>query len=154
MSKDEFNDLAEGKTILYRGVHDNEGKTAQEIADEFKYGKLWTGNSGGAKMGNGVYFTATESIAKGSEYADTGGIIIEAVLSEDARIVDYLEILQEFEKTGILKIIGTPKEDYQLIIRDVGQYAAVKGYDAIAANGFNRNDYIVLLNRTKIIVKE
>lgn len=32
-------------------------------------------------------------------------------------------------------------------------YAAIKGYDAIALNGFQNKDYVLLLNRTKCIVE-
>ena len=150
----EYEKIAEGRTRLYRGIHGNGDKSAQKIVDEFKYGSLWTGNSGGAVFGNGVYFSETESIARSSEYAGSGGAVIEAILSEDTKVVDYIEIATEFEKTGIPKIIGIPEEEYQCIIRDVGQYAAMKGYDAIALNGFQNCDYIVVLNRTKVIVKE
>lgn len=154
LSDDEFLERSEGKTILYRGIHASGDKTVESIAEEFKYGALWTGNKGGAIAGNGVYFTAKKSIAQNIEYAGSDGMVIEMVLADDARVADYLEIATEFEKTGIPKIIGMPGEDYQLIIRDLGQYAAVKGYDAIALNGFNNHDYVVLLNRGKAIVRE
>ncbi len=154
VSEEEFQVRSRGKTILYRGVHSNGDKTAENIIDEFKYGALWTGNKGGAIAGNGVYFTATKSIADNSEYAGSDGMVIQMILSDDARVADYLEIATEFEKTGIPQIIGTLSEDYQFIIRDLGQYAAVKGYDAIALNGFNNHDYVVLLNREKAIIKE
>ena len=151
--KEEFEKLAQGKAKMDRGVQSSDTKTASEIVDEFKYGELWTGNSGGAVYGNGVYFTATESIASG-EYAGQGGKIIQAILTEDAKVADFEELFKEYFDTGLPKIIGLPKEDYQFIIRDVGQYAATKGYDAIALNGYQGKDYTVLLNRAKCIVKE
>ena len=153
VGEQEFEKLAQGKSKMHRGVQSSDTKTASEIVDEFKYGELWTGNSGGAVYGNGVYFTATESIASG-EYAGQGGKIIEAILTEDAKVADFEELFKEYFDTGLPKIIGLPKEDYQLIIRDVGQYAATKGYDAIALNGYQGKDYTVLLNRAKCIVKE
>lgn len=149
-----YQEISKERLKLYRGVHSGNGKTAEEIVNEFKYGALWTGNTGGAIAGNGVYFTATESIAKSGSYAGNDGSIIEMILADDAKIADFVEIFTEFESTGIPKIIGMPKEDYQYIIRDVGQYAAVKGYDAIALNGYRNQDYVVLLNRKKAIVKE
>ncbi len=152
VAPEEFEKLSKNNTILYRGVHASETKTASEIIEEFKTGALWTGNTGQAVFGNGVYFTATESLAMG-EYARNGGAVIEALVDKSAKIADYQTINKEFEETGILKIIGQPKEDYQMIIRDVGQYAAVKGYDAIALNGYQGHDYVILLNRTKCIIK-
>ena len=136
----------------HRGVHSNEGKSALEIVEEFKSGDLWTGNSGQAVFGNGVYFTATEDIAK-LDYAGNDGKIIKMILKENAKIADYKTIFSEFFETGIPNMIGMPNEDYQVIIRDVGQYAALKGYDAIALNGFQNKDYVLLLNRTKCIVE-
>jgi SPP1 gp7 family putative phage head morphogenesis protein len=148
----EFETLSKNNTVLYRGVHASDTKTANEIVEEFKTGALWTGNTGQAVFGNGVYFTATESLATG-EYAGNGGAVIEALLDKSSKIADYQTINKEFYETGIPKIMGLPKEDYQMIIRDVGQYAAVKGYDAIALNGYQGHDYVILLNRTKCIIK-
>ncbi len=152
VSADSFENIAAGKTRLYRGVKASVDKTAKEIAEEFKRGSLWTGNSGGAVYGNGVYFTETKDLAL-KDYAGNGGALIEMVLDGTSRIADYKTIYQEFLNTGIPKNFGQ-KEDYELILGDVGQYAAIKGYDAIALNGFQDKDYWVLLNRTKAIVKE
>lgn len=148
----EFDQLAASKIRLYRGVKSNGNKTADEIVSEFKRGQLWTGNSGGAAFGNGVYFTSTKEIAQG-DYAGQNGALIEAVLNDTAIVADYKTIYQEFWDTGIPRAIKG-KEDYQLILGDVGQYAAVKGYDAIALNGFQGHDYVILLNRTKAIVRD
>ena len=147
----EFEKLSKGKTVLYRGVHSSGTKTAAEIVDEFMSGDLWTGNAGGAAFGNGVYFTADESVARG-EYAGIDGAVIEALLVDGAKTADYKAIYQEYMETGIPRLVGA-KEDYQFIIGDVGQYAAVKGYDAIALNGYQNHDYVVVLNRSKCIVK-
>lgn len=125
VNKEEFEKISRNKTVLYRGVHSNEGKSALEIVEEFKSGDLWTGNSGQAVFGNGVYFTATEDIAK-LDYAGNDGKIIKMILKENAKIADYKTIFSEFFETGIPNMIGMPNEDYQVIIRDVGQYAALK----------------------------
>lgn len=150
---EEFEKLSEEREKLYRGVHSGNGKTAEEIANEFKYGTLWTGNRGGKLAGNGVYFTKTEEIAEKIDYKGIDGVIIEAVMVDDARLVNYMDIALEFEQIGIFRMRGVT-EAYLNIIRDLGQYAALKGYDAIDMNGFNGHDYIVLLNRKKVIVKE
>lgn len=153
LSADEFESAAQGKTRFYRGIQPSAEKTSEEIVEEFKRGPLWTGNSGGAAYGNGVYFSETESIAKG-DYAGDSGSVIEMVLDDSAKIADYRTILQEFIETGIPRTFGKERENYQLILADVGQYAAMKGYDAIALNGFQGHDYVILLNRSKAIVKE
>lgn len=147
-----FDSLANEKTVFYRGVKRNGDKSASDIIKDFKFGELWTGNSGGAIYGNGVYFTATKNIAK-QYYAESGEAIIEMVLDDSAKIADYKTIFDEFLKTGLATNFNKT-EDFQFILADIGQYAAVKGYDAIALNGFNNLDYVVLLNRSKAIVRE
>ena len=146
-----FADVAKESTVFYRGVAPSADKSASKIADEFKNGELWTGNSGGAAYGNGVYFSPEKTIAK--EYADIDGEIIEMAMDKSAKIVDYETIYNEFFGTGIPTTLGDKREDYHDIIADVGQYAAMKGYDAIDLNGYNGNNHLILLNRTKAIVK-
>lgn len=152
LPRDEFEKFAEGKTRLYRGVVANGDKSAGTIANEFKHGELWTGNTGGAVYGNGVYFTDIKEDAE-RDYAGVDGAIIEAVLSDDAKIADYISIASEYQRSGMLSF-KAEKEMYEYIIGDVGQYAAMAGYDAIALNGFSGHNYIILLNRTMAIVKE
>ena len=146
-----FSEMSKEKTVFYRGVAPAPNKTAGTIADEFKNGELWTGNSGGAAYGNGVYFSLEKNIAK--EYAGIDGEIIEMVMDKSAKIVDYETIFKEYFETGIPTTIGNKREDYHDIIADVGQYAAMKGYDAIQLNGFNGNNHFILLNRTKAIIR-
>ena len=153
LNAEEFEAYAHGKTILYRGVRSSSDKSAKEIAEEFKHGKLWANNNGQAIYGRGVYFAKDESIAQ-VNYAGVDGEMILSVLSDDARIADYATLYKEFMETGIPQIIGDAKEDYQDIIRDIGFYASIKGYDAIATNGFLGHDYVVLLNRKKVVVRE
>ncbi|MBR5593907.1 MAG: minor capsid protein [Bacteroidaceae bacterium] len=152
VSAGEFGELASDNTVLYRGVHASETKTATEIVDGFKNGALWTGNTGGGAYGNGIYFTPHASVAHG-QYAGAGGEVIEIVLDKKAKVADFRTICSEFWETGIHKIIGLPTEDYQYVIRDVAQYAAVKGYDAVALNGWQGQDHVIVLNRTMCIVK-
>lgn len=80
--------------------------------------------------------------------------IMEMILSDDAKTVDFLEILEEYEKTGIPRIIGEKPEAYQDILGNLGTYASIKGYDAILLNGFQNKNHVVILNRGKVIVKE
>ena len=153
VSHDEFERLSNEKSVLYRGLKPSGEKTAEDIANEFKYGTLWTGNSGGAVYGNGVYFTKNKSQAT-SNYMGNNGALIRAILKENAKVIDFKEIQIEYEKAKIPRRIEKLKEQYQCILFDVGQYAALKGYDAIATNGFNGHDYVIVLNRKAIFVEE
>ena len=151
VSESEFEKLSAGKAVLYRGVKPNRDKSAVEIANEFKYGELWTGDSGGAIYGNGVYFTRTEAAAK--DYMEKNGKIITALLKDNARVADYREIAAEYWEVRNRVERGTVVSD---ILNDCGQYAAIKGYDAISIDRVfgSRHDYILVLNRGKCIVKE
>lgn len=60
----DFERLAAEQKILYRGVMDNGNISAKEISDQLKYGKLWTGNKGGAIYGNGIYFSLEKILLK------------------------------------------------------------------------------------------
>ena len=153
ISADEFEKRSAGKTVLYRGVTSNGGKSARDIADEFKYGELWTGRSGGWSYGRGVYFTVDKQQAQ-TDYAKNNGEIITAFLADDAVVADYRELMEEYLNTGVLQAGAAAKKGYFKIIPDIGAYAALKGYDAIATNGYRKHNYIVLLNRKKIVVKE
>ena len=50
--------------------------------------------------------------------------------------------------------IKIQKEHWEYILASLSEYAALAGYDAIAMNGFNNNDHIIVLNRGKVVVKE
>ena len=116
---------------------------------------MWTGNLGGAAYGNGVYFSFDKSVAMSSNYMGKGGELITAAISKDAEVADYSNVLEEhFEFRKIFDTSTEINEDVMQVLVDVGQYAAIKGYDAIATNGFNGNNYMVVLNREKLIIME
>lgn len=154
VSAQEFEELSKGKGVLYRGVTDYKNVTAHEMTEQFKKGKFFCGRG---IYGNGTYVDVDKKIAEYYAYNSGNthkGEIMEMLLDESAKIADFKSIFKEFEKTGIPKIIGVPKEAYQEVIRDVGTYAAIKGYDAIALNGFQNKNHFVILNRGKVIIKE
>ena len=103
---------------------------------------------------------------KGNYYTET------FTLSPDAKIVKYNDV--SFEKDAIVgkirreaidravktgesvkEILRENKEYMQYRDMDVGAYAALKGYDAINAEGHGQSgSYTVILNRTKCIFLE
>ncbi len=104
--------------------------------------------------GYGTYTDVNKNVAEYYAYKSGNGKIMEMLLNDDARVVDFVEIFTEYEKTGIPKIIGEKPEAYQDILGNLGTYASVKGYDAILLNGFQKKNYVVILNRGKVIIKE
>lgn len=151
LNAEDFKQYSNGKKILYRGLaaDENSSKSVIEMINEFKYGKLHTGNSGGAAYGRGVYFTPDENVVLDYANGNTQNIIT-AVLSNDAKIVDFREIAEEFSNSGILKRTDGVRQ----ISGDVGSYAAIKGYDAISLNGYNGQQHYIILNRKKLVIKE
>ena len=154
VSSEEFENLSAGKTILYRGVTDSNGISSSEMVEQFKRGKFYCGTG---VYGNGTYADIDRSVAEYYAY-DSGvtgiGEVMEMILTDDAKTISFTDIYTEFEKTGIPKIIGDAPEAYQDVIRNVGTYASIKGYDAITLDGFQKKNHIVILNRGKVIVKE
>ena len=150
LGADSFEQEAQGKTRLFRGLHDDDKKTASEMVEAFKTGDFFAGRG---VYGYGTYFSIHENIAE--EYSDGNQAnIIEAVLADDARVVTFKEIFEEFDETRIPRIAYDDLEAWQEVVRNVGSYAAVKGYDAIDLAGWEGQNHFVILNRGKLIVKE
>lgn len=148
----EFEKLAKDKAVLYRGLKSKGELSAGEMIDAFKYGDFFAGRG---IYGYGTYTTMTKETALNS-YSD-GGKLLEMILTDDAKIANFEELYSEYDNEfGITKILYDKREIWQHIVEDVGKYASLKGYDAINCNGFfgSEHDYVLILNRSKVIVKE
>lgn len=138
--------------VIYRGISAETKEKAAELVEEFKTGKFFTGKK--QAYGHGIYFSPVESVAH--KYAKAGGVI-KAVLRADAKVVDYMEIMKEYSSTTASTAVlqkNREAEPWEVMLLSVGEYAALKGYDAIAMNGFNGNQHIIVLNRGKVVVEK
>lgn len=138
--------------VIYRGIAAETKEKAEQFVEAFKTGDFFTGKK--QAYGHGIYFSPIESVAQ--EYAKSGGVI-KAALYEDAKVVDYMEIMREYTSTGasMAKLRKSKEtEVWEDMLPSVGEYAAMKGYDAIAMNGFNGNQHIIVLNRGKVVVEK
>lgn len=154
VSASEFDMLSEGKQVLYRGITDLNDITAKEMLEQFKYGSFYSGRG---VYGNGTYADIDKSVAEYYAYklGRLGhGDILEMLLMNEAKTVSFRDIYKEWEKLGIYKIPENKREVYQQVIGNVGAYASIKGYDAITFDGWQKKNYVIILNRTKVIVKE
>lgn len=157
VSPEEFEKLSKSHKVLYRGVADTENITAKQLNQEFKYGALKYGD-GRTIYGRGIYSTFTKETAEFyayDAYGDGGGELLEMILSPNAKIVSYKDIIEEWANSGV----NTKKVENMTIfddfIGDVGNFAALKGYDAIDVDSFQKgHDYVVILNRGALIVKK
>ena len=154
VSADEFTQLSQEKQILYCGVTYYKDISANEMVEQFKTGRFYCGRG---VYGNGTYTDYDEKVAQYYAY-DSGitsnGQVMEMLFSDDAKTISFLDIYTEYEKTGIHKLTANKREAFQDVIGDVGVYVAIKGYDAILLDGFQNKNHVVILNRSKIIVKE
>lgn len=155
VSNEKFIELSSNRTVLYRGLRDKGDLTAKEMVNQFLYGDFYCGKG---VYGFGTYTDKDIKVAKLYAYEndkdDSKGAIIEMMLSDDAKIVPFAKIFQEYEKIGIQKISPSNIETFHKFLKDVGKYASIKGYDAISLDGFNNKTHVVILNRSKLIVKE
>ena len=163
VSAKEFKKLAKNNDVIYRGLSSSKLLTATEAANRFKYGDFFVGTG---DFGNGTYGAYDKSIA--DTYAELAGktsksgrdasneySVLEMIMAEDAKIGDYQTIYKEWFDAKIPSSLQMNKfQDWQFIVGDIGTYAALKGYDAIKTNGARGRDYIVILNRGKVIVKK
>lgn len=159
VSDEEFKRLSKGKEILYRGIHNDEDLKATDLIKEFKEGKFYAGKG---IFGHGTY--VDPDLMEAAYYAldegDGNGEIMEMVLSDDTKIISYLDILNQYDKIGIYREILTKRaknkkaeiELYKIILGDVARYASIKGYDVISLDGFANKKHKVILNRGKVIV--
>nr|DAQ12849.1 MAG TPA: minor capsid protein [Caudoviricetes sp.] len=155
VTSEEFEKLSKDKVKLYRGVSDMENLKAKDMVKDFKYGKLFTGKG---IYGNGTYTTLIEELARKYETKDgkVSGETMEMILVDNAKTITFTDLYNELEKSGILQRVSMKAnlENYEEVIGDLGNYGMLKGYDAIMLNGSFGHEHYVILDRSKLIVKE
>lgn len=137
--------------IIYRGITAGSKSDALKYAEDFKRGKMYAGKS--HVYGSGTYFSPDISVA---DKYNNQGVMLYAALGKDARVVKYEDILSEYSSTGA--DVAKPKkgdnaEAWEDILSTIGEYAALKGYDAIDMAGIFGQNHIIVLNREKVVVR-
>ena len=93
--------------------------------------------------------------AVGKNNGDKNVSILRIIPSNEVKFADYKELWTEwFDLKEQRAKISDCDEEYYYILKNIGIYAMLKGYDAIALNGFGGFDYVIILNRGKFIVEE
>ena len=153
LPENEFKKEISDRQLLYRGISGTTDKNVEEMVDSFKYGKFYAGRG---IYGYGTYTDSNVEVARIYTRNGEFGKIMEMYLDEDAKVADYKKLFIEYEKTGIPAKMAQFKEfnDYEELLNNLGAYASIKGYDAIALNGFQGKTHVLILNRGKVIVKE
>lgn len=81
--------------VLYRGIVADTQEKAEQYAEEFKHGKMFAGKS--YVYGSGTYFSPDKSEA---EKYNNQGVMLNATLSKDAKIIKYNDIVRKHSSTG------------------------------------------------------
>lgn len=183
VTPDEFLKLSNSSTygLIYRGIS---GEDAIKYMDQFKNGEMYVGGGNARLRGTGIYTaygdSAFENVAQA--YASNGGmsqngIVMNMLLSEDAKIIDFDSIQSEqsevldmmsksFKKYSstitnfdtltnnldkITDSVDLKKAQYIVnVLSDPGYYASLRGFDAIDVVD---KKYLVICNRGKIIMQ-
>nr|DAN87688.1 MAG TPA: minor capsid protein [Caudoviricetes sp.] len=138
--------------VIYRGIAADTKEKAKQYAEEFMHGKMFAGKK--YVYGSGTYFSPDRDVAQ--MYNDQG-VMLKAILDKDAKIVNYEDIINEYSSTGadVAKLQkGNNTEAWEDILSTVGEFASIKGYDAINMNGSFGQNHVIVLNRGKVVIEE
>lgn len=169
--------------ILYRGVSAETPEKCRSYIDGFINGKFYSGGQAGHIYGKGTYTGFGElgkqtanNYANGSRY----GQVLEMVLDKNAKTITYYDLFKEVNEE-VDKFIKDNYQKYNIdsysklitnlnkiekhdefmthyvlnVMHDVGYNASIKGYDAIIAdNELAKQKYVIILNRSKVVVHE
>ena len=136
-------------------------KTGAQFADDLKNSDAFSHNgTGGQVYGGGIYIAATPNpvkgrapsrkdtnSAKGESQAygwGSGSKTVAMTLDKNAKIGDYNKVSREYRNLS-----SSERSKYG---NDVAAYATSKGYDALRTNAYGSSDYIMVYNRTKLII--
>jgi SPP1 gp7 family putative phage head morphogenesis protein len=143
---------------------------SQEVLDSYRdqlyNGKFYVECSGGALYGQGMYCASNYNgvlskkiesemdgyIKLGSERTGANFSYVETfTLDPSAKIVDIHDLKEE-KNNYANQFSG--RERREILRMDNGAFAAMRGYDVIDCGERRDGQYTVILNRTKLIIKE
>ncbi len=147
VSHEEFMRSGKKHAVMYRGIA---GKhyTMPNVEGKFV---------GTGRYLNGQYFSAGKARKDVYHYSYLKGKydawIHAARVSDDAKLIDYDDLLEMYD--GEMEHYELELDDY-VMKKDVGRYAASKGYDGVvmqSVNSFEDRHYI-MFNQSKVIIDE
>lgn len=167
VSEEEYQKLkSDGAREIARGIrgHEEEGKYGIDRYNQYKEGEMFIGNQ--RVFGSGTYYTYEEDYQSTVDrYSNKDGITYTALIDKNAKIITdrkLNELKLEYGQKMMDKALQLRNKDPELaseyytkmnniINTDNGIFASALGYDAIDVEDAQ---YIVSLNRSKIIVKK
>lgn len=156
---EEFSEaVKENGNIACRGIGAKSASIADAYVDQLQNGEFYVECSGGSLYGRGMYAAISwdgvtdydSAIDEAGGYARGHGRIINMTIDKSAKVADFYDLLEETrEDSGAFQPSNRSKVN--TAGKDIGAYAAAKGYDAISVPGSN---VAVVLNRTKLTILE
>lgn len=142
---------------IYRGISAKNYDELKEYINQFLKGDIFYGGRASI-YGTGIYTVVGEESSVAENYASDGdtnniGIVIEIKMSSNSRIIDYnmIQGIRNFAFEQLRKMYNKKVEKYISFLEDDGVLASLLGYDAIIVK---EKRYIVVLNRTKMIIND
>lgn len=170
---------SESNFIAKRGVGASDQRTMDGYDDALKNGEFYVKCKGGSVHGYGMYAASVAANGKNASqglrdaegtaqaYAGGGGAkkIYTFTLDKSAKIGNEYELADQMKNDTEYQKMCRNSKISSYYTKDIGVYAAYKGYDAyIGNNGRGENgrysddgsssDYTVVLNRSKVILFE
>lgn len=142
---------------IYRGISANDIESLKTYISDFVEGNVFYGGRASI-YGTGIYTIIDNDSDIAQKYASDGGtnncgIVIESTMQPDTKIIKNTEIepIRNIIFDRLKKIYKSGTENFLAVLEDDGALASILGYDAILVNEKN---YLVILNRTKMIVND
>lgn len=142
---------------IYRGISANDIESLKTYISDFIEGNVFYGGRASI-YGTGIYTIIDNDSEIAQKYASDGGtnncgIVIESTIQPDTKIIKYTEIepIRNIIFDKFKKIYKSGAESFLAVLEDDGAFASILGYDAILVN---EKKYLVILNRTKMIVND
>lgn len=151
-------DCSEGGAQYGQGMYcaaDYTGKLSNGIKSEMAHYQnlaVYKANSAPISFGGQTFYKSTGTDNEVFSYTET------MTLASDAKIITYNKLKEMYNQEKYDMLERLTEEEYMewsaSKVGDLGAYAALKGYDAINAEGHGSSgSYTVVLNRTKVIIR-
>ena len=111
--------------VVYRGVHDSNGKTADQYINDMKYKPMMISGGNSSSKGRGYYFSELEFMA--GKHARPNGKITKWGIAQGSAVLD----LENAKR--IIKQVNNLPEDSHLMDSNCDIVGILSGHDIIGA---------------------
>lgn len=149
LSKEQFDELDTPEIVRY--LHDYKGATAKDAYNNTINGDIQYSDRKNSVYGRGIYFGEKVSDNElSSLYGDENGIVINAKLSKEAKILEFNSIF-DFVRDCANRVETLPEELKHIFKNEKSILYMLDGYDGIRIKGKN---YYCIYNRGVLNIYE